>query len=292
MSQQYHPLMKPGAMVGEDVHPVTGKPLSSYHPLMTPGQMVGEDMPFGPVIATPRKTQFEKDSEALDKQGDSVKSVDKVFRDPEVNFQLVPENDWSAVDAKTMGMSTPDILTLQQGGSVEPEITGTNTGTGDREAPRPAPVVRDRMADASEYDRMSAWAKANPTLAAKVKPGQAGYEEIQKYLNPVTDEDVSAFKDDSGYTMEESEAILGGGSVESVIDGSGISTTITTPQTTSNPESPQDGANPYADISDQYRVLDIPNADPQEFKSSYMNSRLGEMLKEVSKDIPSTYFPK
>ena len=244
-------------------------------------------MSDGSVIATPRKTKFELDQEALGMQPDA-QVVDKVFRNPEVNFQLVPENDWSAVDAKAMGMSTPDILTLQQGGSVERTITGTNTGTGDREAPapRPAPVKRDRMAGASEDDRMAAWAKANPTLAAKVKPGQAGYDSIQKYLNPVTETDVSAFKDDSGYTMEESEAILGGGSVESVIDSSGISSTITTPQTTTNPESPQDGTSAYADLSDQHRALGIPGYDPQKF----LDSKLSEILGQIGKPKTDNYF--
>jgi len=42
--KQYPRMYQPGRMVGEDVHPITGKPLSTYHPLMTPGVMVGEDM--------------------------------------------------------------------------------------------------------------------------------------------------------------------------------------------------------------------------------------------------------
>ena len=36
----------------------------------------------------------------------------------------------------------------------------------------------------AETSGMAAWAKANPALAAKVKPGQAGYDIIQKTLNP------------------------------------------------------------------------------------------------------------
>ena len=244
-------------------------------------------MSDGSVIATPRKTKFELDQEALGMQPDA-QVVDKVFRDPGVNFQLIPENDWSAVDAKTMGMSTPDILKLQQGGSVERTITGTNTSTGDREAPapRPAPVKRDRMAGASEDDRMAAWAKANPTLAAKVKPGQAGYDSIQKYLNPVTDSTVQDFADDSGYKKPEAEAILKGGSVESVIDSSGISTTITTPQTTSNPKSPEDGTSAVPDMSDQHRALDIPGYDPQKF----LDSKLSELLGDLSKLNKTNYF--
>ena len=248
-------------------------------------------MPSASVLGIPRKTKYQLDQEALDAQPD-IQKVDKVFRDPSVQFQLVPENDWSAVDAATMGMSTPDIIRLQQGGSVETTIdenykpSGTDTGTGNRDAP--APVKRDRMANASEYDRMAAWAKANPALAAKVKPGQAGYEEIQKFLNPATDSDVSAFKDDSGYTEEESKAILGGGSVESVIDSSGISTTITSPHTTSNPESPQDGTSDVPDATDQSRAVEIPKKDPQEF----LSKKIGNLTTIPPANLTDEYFEK
>ena len=234
-------------------------------------------MSDGSVIARPRKTKFDIDQEALTNTYNN-------------DFGLIPENEWSAVDAATMGMSTPEIIarkTPSQSGIIETVIeptkaTGTDTGSGNREAP--APVARDRMAGASEDDRMAAWAKANPTLAAKVRPGQAGYDSIQKYLNPVTGKDVSAFQDDSGYTKEESSAYLNGGSLESVIDSSGISTTITTPQTTSNPTSLQDGTSAAPDVFDQSRTLSIPGVDPQQFLNTKMKDVLGTLSENVGED--------
>ena len=47
LSKQYPRMYQPGVMVGEDIDPRTGQPLSTYHPLMTPGVMVGEDIDPG-----------------------------------------------------------------------------------------------------------------------------------------------------------------------------------------------------------------------------------------------------
>ena len=68
---------------------------------------------------------------------------------------------------------------------------------------------------------MMEWAKAHKGLAEKVKPGQAGYDAIQLALGKTTvePEDIRGFMDDSGKSAEEARAILGGGSVETVIDG-------------------------------------------------------------------------
>ena len=46
------------------------------------------------------------------------------------------------------------------------------------------PEAKAQATKKAEATGMAAWAKANPKLAAKVKPGQAGYETIQKTLNP------------------------------------------------------------------------------------------------------------
>ena len=74
-------------------------------------------------------------------------------------------------------------------------------GSGDTEDPVPA---------ASEFvgkedEAMAIWAKANPTLAAKVKPGQSGYETIQKALGKKTEaqkyNEIETFKStDEGVT--------------------------------------------------------------------------------------------
>lgn len=68
---------------------------------------------------------------------------------------------------------------------------------------------------------MMEWAKAHKGLAEKVKPGQAGYDAIQLALGKTTVEpdEIRAFEEDHGRTKEEARAILGGGSVETVIDG-------------------------------------------------------------------------
>lgn len=46
------------------------------------------------------------------------------------------------------------------------------------------PEAKAAATKKAETTGMAAWAKANPKLAAKVKPGQAGYETIQRTLNP------------------------------------------------------------------------------------------------------------
>ena len=82
--------------------------------------------------------------------------------------------------------------------------------------------VRSNMADASELDRYKEFVKANRSLAEKVKPGQAGYEEIQIALGKAggaDPEEALAFMADTGKSAEEAGAILSGGSVETLIDG-------------------------------------------------------------------------
>lgn len=85
---------------------------------------------------------------------------------------------------------------------------------------------------AVEDKGMTAWAKANPKLAAKVKPGQAGYGVIQG-LEKAKDqtEAVSDYKVMGG-NEEEGNAIYGGkgGSVEVDIDGSGPETVRIKPE--------------------------------------------------------------
>jgi len=79
---------------------------------------------------------------------------------------------------------------------------------------------------------MTAWAKANPGLAAKVKPGQSGYGVIQG-LEKAKDqaEAVSDYKNMGG-NEEEGNAIYGGngGIVEVDIDGSGVGPARISPQ--------------------------------------------------------------
>ena len=80
---------------------------------------------------------------------------------------------------------------------------------------------------------MTAWAKANPKLAAKVKPGQSGYGVIQG-LGKEKDQSelLSDYKVMAGenYNEDEGKAIAVGGSVEVDIDGSGPETVRIAPK--------------------------------------------------------------
>ena len=72
-----------------------------------------------------------------------------------------------------LDMNNPaDVERLQQIQPKVPERVTTEPAT----APVPE---RDNMAGKTELERMTAWVNANKGLAEKVKPGQAGYEEIQ-----------------------------------------------------------------------------------------------------------------
>ena len=232
-------------------------------------------IPNGSVIATPRKTQYQQSLEALDNHyGEVDGSVKEVPRYGEVDGSVTMTRVPTSFDK-----GVKELDALEEASGPLPRATiGTDTGSGNREAPAP----RSNMADASELERYKVFVKANPTIAAKVKPGQAGYEEIQAILNGGKEggpsaQEVLDFADDSGYKADEASAILGGGSVESVIDSNGISTTITTPQTTSDPASPQDGTSGVPDVFDQSRSLSIPGVDPQEFLSKKVKS-VGDIL--------------
>lgn len=82
-------------------------------------------------------------------------------------------------------------------------------------------VNKHGSVEKAEDAGMMEWAKANKDLAEKVKPGQAGYDAIQLALGKTTalPDEIRAFAEDHGRTKEEARAILGGGSVETVIDG-------------------------------------------------------------------------
>ena len=152
------------------------------------------------------------------------------------------------------------------GYSIDPKTGGrTDTAT-------PAPTVKTNMADASELERYKVWVGANEGLARKVKPGQAGYEEIQAILGGKDGgaspeerlqfgPDVIAGAEDAGRTPEEMSQIMGDG-LETVIDGNKETRiTPTTPLTTSNPASPTDGASGLPDAADLERTFEIPVKD-------------------------------
>jgi hypothetical protein len=79
---------------------------------------------------------------------------------------------------------------------------------------------------------MTAWAKANPGLAAKVKPGQSGYDQSQDVLvNSTQDQrDLASDMGVMGVNPEERMARAKGGIVEVDIDGSGVGPARISPQ--------------------------------------------------------------
>ena len=87
------------------------------------------------------------------------------------------------------GGRTLGSTTQRQGGAVTP--TTANAPAAPKPTPtapaKPAPTAATKpfvKQTGNKAADMATWAKANPKLAAKVKPGQAGYETIQKTLNP------------------------------------------------------------------------------------------------------------
>jgi hypothetical protein len=111
-----------------------------------------------------------------------------------------------------LNMNNPaDVARLQ---SIEQKVNPITIPTGDADddgnspptnnppvAP-PSPT-RSNMAEKTELERMTAFVKANKKLAEKVKPGQAGYEEIQIALGrmPSMPDEVQTFKStDEGVT--------------------------------------------------------------------------------------------
>ncbi len=85
---------------------------------------------------------------------------------------------------------------------------------------------------AVEDKGMAAWAKANPKLAAKVKPGQAGYDQSQNVLGTSTQDqrDLASDMGVMGVNPEERMARAKGGIVEVDIDGSGVGPARISPQ--------------------------------------------------------------
>ena len=96
-----------------------------------------------------------------------------ITRDPEKTIEVTGADGVPTL----LDMSNPaDVTKLQQIQPKVPQRVTTEPTTEPATAPAPE---RSNMADKSELERMTAWVNANKGLAEKVKPGQAGYEEIQ-----------------------------------------------------------------------------------------------------------------
>ena len=166
---------------------------------------------------------------------------------PGGHFQLVQENEWSKEDAATMGMTPQQIQEFQEKGGVETVIggkpaTGTDTSTGNREAPAPtkrtaADVVKGF---GNDYGSMK-----SQGLAAALRGAQESI--IQKRM-------------DAGEDF-------------------GFKNTATTIGTTVDPSNFESGISSVADIADQTRNIDFPEYNPDQFKVDFMKATFGDMFK-------------
>ena len=175
------------------------------------------------------------------------------------DFQLVPENDWSAVDAAVMGMPTPQAVQMTLQGQLDTTITpsGTDTSSGKREKPAPKdkPVKR---------------------TAADVVEGFGN--------------DFSSMK-----STRLSDALRGAQTsiIEKRMAGGadfGFKSTPSTPMTTTDPSNFQDGMNNVADLVDQTRAIDFPKYNGQSFASDPTNSSYEDLFNGNNLTGILTYF--
>ena len=132
LSKQYPRMYQPGVMVGEDIDPRTGQPLSTYHPLMTPGVLVGEDV--YPNTGTARGPGVYGDDMPSNPPGmRQTQGVDK--RKPESKAQ--PSKPFSRrsrySSGKPGGYGSPEY--------VAPESTGRSSRRGTGLGNRPNQVI-------------------------------------------------------------------------------------------------------------------------------------------------------
>ena len=115
------------------------------------------------------------------------RSYDRLTKDGKVTYVrrgATPSAQPPAQTSTSPGPSAPAATT--PGAKTPPTAPVTTQYQKDRAAIATAKTPEEKAAatKTAETSGMAAWAKANPALAAKVKPGQAGYDTIQKTLNP------------------------------------------------------------------------------------------------------------
>jgi hypothetical protein len=123
----------------------------------------------------------------------------------------------TAADVQKQGMinirNKPATAPSTSSGSGAPSSSSGSSGSG-RPSPSPAKPKADQKASGdSNLTPMQQWAKANPTLAAKVKPGQSGYGEI----SATRDKPGPSEKKDQTPTIGKPEAKIDTSSVEADI---------------------------------------------------------------------------
>lgn len=136
--------------------------------------------------------------------------------------------------------------------------------------PQPVPIynaqerVKKYGVKKAEDMGMMEWAKANKELAAKVKPGQSGYDAIQFALGKteVKPEDIRGYMDDTGRSAEDVRGILGKGTqVETVISkGKPDVTTIGPIPTVGGPEVEIPAGN-FSEMSQSIQDLFAPRQE-------------------------------
>jgi len=140
------------------------------------------------------------------------------------HFQMVQENEWSKIDAATMGMTPQQIEQFEKTGGVETVIggksTGTDTSSGSREKPSPTKRTAAQVVENLGNDFSS---MKSTRLSDALRGAQ---------------ENIIQQRMDAGANF-------------------GFQQTASTPQTTSNPNNPLDGINPFADGLDQSRAIDF-----------------------------------
>lgn len=135
------------------------------------------------------------------KLGSGSKS-DSVLRDP----QRTPSDSSSNRPGPTIRLPNVDLPSLP---SLSPSGGSRGSSSGAETAPKPA-----SKKETSGETPMQKWARLHPNLAAKVKPGQSGYEEISK----MRDKPASYEKKDQTPTTGKSEAKIDPESVKADIE--------------------------------------------------------------------------
>lgn len=123
----------------------------------------------------------------------------------------------TAADVQKQGMinirNKPATAPSTSSGSGAPSSSSGSSGSG-KPSPAPAkPKADQKPSGDSNLTPMQQWAKANPTLAAKVKPGQSGYGEI----SATRDKPGPSEKKDQTPTIGKPEAKIDTSSVEADI---------------------------------------------------------------------------
>jgi len=96
--------------------------------------------------------------------------------------------------------------------------SGRSTGAGSGSTPKSQSATKPQPATKSGETDMQTWARLHPNLAAKVKPGQSGYEDIQKLNLPELDKPKVGEKQNQTPTQGSASAQIDTKSVDTAID--------------------------------------------------------------------------